>query len=47
MCAIGRNIFQRSEPEAIAMTEALSALVHDNASVERALEFYRKALSIK
>ncbi len=46
-CAIGRNIFQRSEPEAIAMTEALSALVHDNASVERALEFYRKALSIK
>jgi fructose-bisphosphate aldolase/6-deoxy-5-ketofructose 1-phosphate synthase len=45
-CAIGRNIFQRSTPEAIAMTEALSALIHDNASVEKAFELYRKASSL-
>jgi fructose-bisphosphate aldolase/6-deoxy-5-ketofructose 1-phosphate synthase len=46
-CAIGRNIFQRSTIEAIAITEALSALIHDNASVEKAFEYYRKTSSIK
>jgi len=40
-CAVGRNIFQYSLKEAIKMTEALSALVHDNASVDKALEYLR------
>lgn len=35
--ATGRNIFQRSPEEAIAMTRAISALVYDGASVEEAL----------
>jgi len=45
--AIGRNIFQRSLPEAIAMTEALSALVHDNASIEKALSYYQNSMVSK
>lgn len=46
-CAVGRNIFQRSLPEAIAMTEALSALIHDNASVENAFSHYQNAQARK
>jgi len=36
-CATGRNIFQRSLPEAVAMTRAIAALVYQNASVEQAI----------
>lgn len=36
-CAVGRNIFQHSLPEAIAITKALSALVYENKTVEQAI----------
>lgn len=36
-CAVGRNIFQRPLPQAVAMTKALSALINDNTSVEQAI----------
>jgi DhnA family fructose-bisphosphate aldolase class Ia len=39
-CAIGRNIFQRSLQQALALTSALSALVYENASVEHALAIF-------
>lgn len=41
-CATGRNIFQRSLPEAIALTHAISSLVFDRATVEHALVFMQK-----
>jgi DhnA family fructose-bisphosphate aldolase class Ia len=41
-CAIGRNIFQRSLAESIALTHAIAALVYDNADLERALVFMQK-----
>ncbi len=37
--AVGRNIFQHTLPHAIQMTNAISALVYDNASVSKAIEF--------
>jgi fructose-bisphosphate aldolase / 6-deoxy-5-ketofructose 1-phosphate synthase len=40
-CAVGRNIFQRPLPEALALTNALSALVYDHATVEHAYEIYQ------
>jgi len=40
-CAAGRNIFQRSLSEAIALTHAISALVFDNATLEHALVFMK------
>lgn len=36
-CAVGRNIFQHSLPEAIAITKALSALVYEHKTVEQAI----------
>jgi DhnA family fructose-bisphosphate aldolase class Ia len=39
--AVGRNIFQHSLPHAISMTQAIAALVYDNASLEEALEYIR------
>lgn len=41
-CATGRNIFQRSLPEAVALTRAISSLVFDGATVEHALVFMQK-----
>lgn len=41
-CATGRNVFQRSLPEAIALTRAISSLVFDNANIEEALVFMQK-----
>lgn len=41
-CAIGRNIFQRSLPEAIALTQAINAMVYKNASAEEAMSFLSK-----
>lgn len=41
-CAIGKNIFQRSLPEAIALTNAISSLVFDAMSLEQALVFMQK-----
>lgn len=40
--AIGRNIFQRTEREAIALTHALSAIVYHNADVQHALKIYER-----
>lgn len=40
--AVGRNIFQRSLPKAIAMTQAISALVYDNVPLKEALEFVKE-----
>lgn len=39
--AVGRNIFQNSLPKAIGMANAISAIVYDNATVEKAMEFVR------
>lgn len=40
-CATGRNIFQRSLPEAIAMTKAISALVYDHKDAAAALKIFQ------
>jgi DhnA family fructose-bisphosphate aldolase class Ia len=37
-CAVGRNLFQRSTEDAIALARAIAALVYDNASLEKALD---------
>lgn len=39
-CATGRNIFQRSLPQAIALTRAISAIVFDQKDVESAYHLY-------
>jgi len=41
--ATGRNIFQRSRPEGISMTHALSALVHDGATPDVAIALLKSA----
>jgi len=41
-CAIGRNIFQRSYKEALALTAALAALVYDGATVQQAIDMFKK-----
>ena len=41
-CATGRNIFQRSKAEAVAMTEAISAIVYDNKTASEALALFKK-----
>jgi fructose-bisphosphate aldolase/6-deoxy-5-ketofructose 1-phosphate synthase len=41
-CATGRNIFQRSLPDAVALTQAIAALVFDDADLEDALVFIQK-----
>ncbi len=43
--AMGRNIFQRSLENGIALTHAISALVYENASVQKALEFVKEEAS--
>lgn len=37
-CAIGRNIFQKSLPEAVKFTRAVHALVYENKTLDQALE---------
>lgn len=39
--AAGRNIYQRSLPTALAMTQAIAALVYNAASYEQALEIFQ------
>ncbi len=39
--AVGRNVFQNNLPKAIGMANAISAIVYDNASVEKAMAFVR------
>lgn len=41
-CATGRNIFQRSEKDAIKFANAIAALVYDNASAKEAIKIYKK-----
>ncbi len=41
----GRNIFQKSHDEAVAFTNAISAIVHEGKSVEEALKMYGKSQS--
>lgn len=41
-CAIGRNIFQRPLQEAIALTQAISALVYENKPLKEAVSFLSK-----
>ena len=43
-CAIGRNIFQRSYPHAVALTHAISAMVYQDASVQEAKKVLEKVL---
>jgi putative autoinducer-2 (AI-2) aldolase len=38
---LGRNVWQSSHP--VAMSKALRAIIHENASVKQALEIYKKA----
>lgn len=39
--AVGRNIFQHDLPHAVAMTNAIAALIYDNCSVPEALSFIK------
>lgn len=39
--AIGRNIFQHPEKQAIALATALSKIIYDNSSVQSALDLYK------
>lgn len=41
-CATGRNIFQRSLPEAVALTNAIAHILYDNGSVESAIDMFKK-----
>jgi len=41
-CATGRNIFQKSLPDAIAFTQAIAALIYDDADVDEALRIYKR-----
>jgi fructose-bisphosphate aldolase / 6-deoxy-5-ketofructose 1-phosphate synthase len=41
-CATGRNIFQRSQKDALAFTQALAELVYDNCSLKEAMQIYNK-----
>jgi len=43
-CATGRNIFQRSLTEAVAMTHAISALVYEKATAEEAINLFNKGI---
>lgn len=40
-CATGRNIFQHSQKEAIALTRAIAALIYDNSEVAQAIKLFR------
>lgn len=37
--AVGRNIFQHNLPQAVQLTKAIAALIYDNASLAKALEY--------
>ena len=41
-CATGRNIFQHSFKDAVAITKAISAMVYDSKSVDVAMKMYEK-----
>lgn len=41
-CAVGRNIFQRSYKEAVALTSALAALVYDGVTDQQAIDILNK-----
>ena len=43
-CATGRNIFQRSLEEAVAMTRAIAALVYDGSSAETAIKLFHEKI---
>lgn len=43
-CTVGKNIFQRSLPEALATTHAIFALVYEDADVQSAEEIYQQQL---
>jgi len=45
--ATGRNIFQLSLPESIALTHAIAALVYENSDYKAALEIYHAHLAKK
>lgn len=42
--ATGRNIFQRSLPDAIAFTNAISAIVYENKSIHEAIDIYQSMM---
>ncbi len=41
-CAVGRNLHQRSLPQAVAFTTAINAILYHNASVEEAIQLVEK-----
>jgi len=43
-CATGRNIFQRSLPQAVAMTQAIAQIVYDNADIKEVLRDFNAGL---
>jgi fructose-bisphosphate aldolase/6-deoxy-5-ketofructose 1-phosphate synthase len=43
-CAVGRNIFQRSRQEAIALSQAIAAIVYDNAKPKDAVELHKSLM---
>lgn len=45
--ATGRNIFQRSLPESIALTHAIAAIIYENADSKKAWEIYNTKLEKK
>ncbi len=44
-CAVGRNIFQRSLRDAVALTKAINAIVYENKNAAEALELYKSELT--
>lgn len=46
-CAIGRNIFQRSVSEAVALTQAIYQIVYGGNDYETALAYYKNETAIK
>jgi len=43
-CAVGRNIFQHSRQEAIALSQAIAAIVYDNAKPKDAIELHKSLM---
>ncbi len=44
-CAVGRNIFQRALPNAIALSKAIAAIVYQGKGVENAIQIYKGLIS--
>ena len=40
-CAYGRNIYQQTQPEAIALCNAIASIVFDNSTIEQALSLLK------